>query len=356
MLFRVPVPHLLCDPALTFIATFLGTYQPPGQSTSVNLWVYYTQQKLLQMIIHAGGADAEHSWIFDTLQDIDAELFEPFKSVLPPASGTKSTQAIKLRYMTQYYFIVAAHQGLIDEPPIGVAPSTIALFCAACNAFEVPGSDSADDAAMVDAEAAEMRSAVDDKSDSSGDPLSYLVKLRIDGGILAEIVASKAEWRSERAVPAIAIQPPSQQEQDMALYDMDITAVDHDENESGDAQENSPSTPATTSRPHFRDSEAGSVVSIGISIDSELQVVDARKLPPSNIIDLCSDDDDIDSVLGDMAAINVDATPRAGPSHAPRMAEDDSKETIKVDGGEDWKRASLKRAQANQQFGALEVL
>jgi hypothetical protein len=89
----VSVRHLLFDHALTFIATFLGRYRPPEQNQlgEVNLWVYYTQRKLLQMIIHAGGADQEHSWIFDTLQDIHAELFEPFKSVLQPASGSKST-------------------------------------------------------------------------------------------------------------------------------------------------------------------------------------------------------------------------------------------------------------------------
>jgi hypothetical protein len=238
--------------------------------------------------------------------------------------------------MTQYYFIVAAHQGFIDEPLIGVAPSTIALFCAACNAFEVPGSDSADDTEMLEAE--ETHSVAEEESDASGDPLWYLVKLRIDGEILAEIVEGETKRRGERAVPSIGAQPPPQQEQDMALDDVDVAvghdksesddtqehppstpaktprpkfrnadaveaalhsehgsvlddmdvADDHNQNQSGDVQENVPSTPARISRPHFRDTnaeeatlhpEAGSVVSIGSSIDSELQVVDARKAP-----------------------------------------------------------------------------
>jgi hypothetical protein len=42
-----------------------------------------------------------------------------------------------------------------------------------------------------------------------------------------------------------------------------------------------------------------------------------------------------------MVAMDVDATPRAGPSHAPRMADDDSDDILEDDCGEGWKRASL---------------
>ncbi|RAR01956.1 clathrin adaptor, mu subunit [Stemphylium lycopersici] len=84
----------------------IGTHPSANSSgTTFDVFVYYTRQKPKTMVVHGQNAGVERTC-----------LFKPFSQL----KGKGTNRSNKVRYLSQYYFAVAANEGFTEEPPIDI--------------------------------------------------------------------------------------------------------------------------------------------------------------------------------------------------------------------------------------------
>ncbi|KAL7771579.1 hypothetical protein CFE70_001526 [Pyrenophora teres f. teres 0-1] len=107
----------------------IGTYRrDPHHGNLSNVYVYYTQQRRPKpsIMVHADENGEIIPRAFEGIQDIN--LCEPFCHLVQPNLKDRSYQWLRIRYLAQYYFAVAAYNGLVEELPIDLSYSAVQIL------------------------------------------------------------------------------------------------------------------------------------------------------------------------------------------------------------------------------------
>jgi hypothetical protein len=113
-----------------------------GKHGQSDAYVYLTHdvQKKVKIIAHGDQNQEGLTWTFRDLRGLN--LFEPFATVMRQ-KGNLKYRGLKIRYLVNYYYMIADNEGLIDDPNIAVDPDNVlAPFCATCRIWKKVGSDS----------------------------------------------------------------------------------------------------------------------------------------------------------------------------------------------------------------------
>jgi hypothetical protein len=113
-----------------------------GKHGQFDAYVYLTHdvQKKVKIIAHGDQNQEGLTWTFQDLRGLN--LFEPFATVMRQ-KGNLKYRGLKIRYLVNYYYMIADNEGLIDDPNIAVDPDNVlAPFCATCRIWKKVGSDS----------------------------------------------------------------------------------------------------------------------------------------------------------------------------------------------------------------------
>ncbi|EDU40603.1 hypothetical protein A1F96_08812 [Pyrenophora tritici-repentis] len=118
----------------------IGTHRcnTPHGSLS-NVYVYYTRQRRPKpsIMVHADENGEIIPRTFEGIQGIN--LCEPFIQLVQPKMKDKAYEWMRIRYLVQYYFAVAAHDGLVEELPIDLSYSAVQIFTTVCKSFNKNG-------------------------------------------------------------------------------------------------------------------------------------------------------------------------------------------------------------------------
>ncbi|KAK1920323.1 hypothetical protein P3342_002619 [Pyrenophora teres f. teres] len=115
----------------------IGTYRrDPHHGNLSNVYVYYTQQRRPKpsIMVHADENGEIIPRAFEGIQDIN--LCEPFCHLVQPNLKDRSYQWLRIRYLAQYYFAVAAYNGLVEELPIDLSYSAVQILITVCKSFD----------------------------------------------------------------------------------------------------------------------------------------------------------------------------------------------------------------------------
>ena len=202
-----------------------GTYRPADlrRSPLIDVYVYFTHNGRNDVHIIGHGANGkEWSWKFDTLRDI--QPFAPFAPFMRPTDLDIKTQGNKIRTLVYYYFMLAENEGLIDDPRIRVNTGMLGSFASACKTLQKEGRGSPQSArpapgrntdnVVQDSSEDTYSEQTNQDSESHEKKRSLVVKLKLNGKLLAEITGSP--------IPSQRIEVPDS-ESDEEIMQLDDT-------------------------------------------------------------------------------------------------------------------------------------
>lgn len=187
----------------------IGTHRRnDSHGTLSNVYVYYTLQTgpKPSIEIHADEDGGEIPRTFERIQEID--LFEPFCRLVQPNWKDKNYERLRLRYLVQYYFAVAAHWGLVEELPVDLSHSAVQILIKACNAFDDQSGGSTPMSRIKDPS---VRTSIDPSSratrnvDKAAKGLTDIVKPN-DDPLISELPLRKTSTKSiVRGIPSLVV-------------------------------------------------------------------------------------------------------------------------------------------------------
>jgi hypothetical protein len=106
-----------------------------GKHGKFDVHVYFTHDgRNSTKIMAHGDHDHVRKWTFEDLSGI--QLYEPFAFIMS-GGGNLKTRGHKIRYLVNYYLMLADNEGLIDDPKIRIDPENMLThFCAACRSWK----------------------------------------------------------------------------------------------------------------------------------------------------------------------------------------------------------------------------